>query len=106
MSRHWTLLPLILFLGSTGTLQAQPLDSPDVVYIDGQPCSRACQSYMNWSYRALSARRHEERATSVAVPAESEIERIGPVALPRVARQAATASRTAPARRRRTARHP
>jgi len=90
------LLTLILLLGGSGTLQAESLDSPDVVYIDGQPCSRACQSYMNWSYRALSARRHEERATSVAVPAEVEIERIGPVARPRVARQAATASRTAP----------
>ena len=61
MSRNWTLLPLILFLGSTGTLQAQALDSPDVVYIDGQPCSRACQAYMNWSNRAQSARRREER---------------------------------------------
>ena len=68
MSRHWTLLPLILFLGSSGPLQAQPLDSPDVVYIDGQPCSRACQAYMNWSYRALSARRQEEREIGVAAP--------------------------------------
>ena len=89
MSRNWTLLPLILFLGSTGTLQAQPLDSPDVVYIDGQPCSRACQAYMNWSYRAQSARRHEEREISVAVPAEPEIERIEPVARPRAAKHAA-----------------
>ena len=61
MSRKWTLLTLILLLGSTGTLQAEPLNSPGVVYIDGQPCNRACQSYMDWSYRALSARRHEER---------------------------------------------
>ena len=61
MSRNWTLLTLILSLGSSGALQANPLDSPGVVYIDGQPCNRACQSYMDWSYRALSARRHEER---------------------------------------------
>jgi hypothetical protein len=80
MSRKWTLLTLILFLGSGATLQAEPLDSPGVVYIDGQPCNRACQSYMDWSYRALSARRHEEREISVAVPAEVEIERIEPVA--------------------------
>jgi hypothetical protein len=58
MSRNWTLLTLILLLGSTGALQAEPLDSPGVVYIDGQPCNRACQAYMDWSYRALSARRH------------------------------------------------
>jgi len=99
MSRNWTLLPLILFLGSTGTLQAQPLDSPDVVYIDGQPCSRACQAYMNWSYRALSARRHEEREIreiSVAVPPEAEFERVEPVARPRAAKHAAPVARNAP----------
>jgi hypothetical protein len=96
MSRNWTLLTLILFLGSGGTLQAEPLDSPGVVYIDGQPCSRACQAYMDWSYRALSARRHEERETSVAVPAEAEIERVEPVVRPRVARHAAPVSRTMP----------
>jgi len=96
MSRNWTLLTLILFLGSTGALQAEPLDSPGVVYIDGQPCNRACQSYMDWSYRALSARRHEEREISVAVPAEAEIERVEPVARPRVARQHVPVSRTAP----------
>jgi len=96
MSRNWTLLPLILFLGLTGTLQAQPLDSPDVVYIDGQPCSRACQAYMNWSYRAQSARRHEEREISVTVPAEPEIERIEPAARPRAAKHAAPVARPAP----------
>ena len=93
MSRNWTLLALILLLGSTGTLQAEPLDSVGVVYIDGQPCNRACQSYMDWSYRALSARRHEERETGAAVP---EVDRIEPVARPRVARHAAPVARTAP----------
>ena len=51
---------------------------------------------MDWSYRALSARRHEERETSVAVPVEAEAERIEPVARPRVAGHAAPVSRTAP----------
>ena len=96
MSRNWTLLPLILFLGSTGTLQAQPLDSPDVVYIDGQPCSRACQAYMNWSNRAQSARRREEREIIVAVPSEAEFEQVEPVARPRAAKHAAPVARTAP----------
>lgn len=95
MSRHWTLLPLMLLLGSTGALQAQPLDSPDVVYIDGQPCSRACQAYMNWSYRAQSARRREEREI-VAVPVEPEFEQVQPVARPRVPKHAAPVARTAP----------
>jgi hypothetical protein len=96
MSRNWTLLPLILFLGSIGTLQAQALDSPDVVYIDGQPCSRACQAYMNWSYRAQSARRHEGREIIVAVPPEAEFERVEPVARPRAAKHAAPVARSAP----------
>ena len=95
MSRNWTSLTLILFLGSSGTLQAEPLDSPGVVYIDGQPCNRACQSYMDWSYRALSARRHEEREISVAVPVEAEIERVEPAARPRLAKHAAPVARTA-----------
>jgi hypothetical protein len=51
---------------------------------------------MDWSYRALSARRHEERETSVAVPAQAEIERIEPVARPHVARHAAPVARNAP----------
>ncbi len=96
MSRNQTLLTLILLLGSGGALQAEPLDSPGVVYIDGQPCNRACQSYMDWSYRAQSARRHEERETSFAAPAGAELERIEPVARRRVARHSAPASRAAP----------
>jgi hypothetical protein len=51
---------------------------------------------MEWSYRALSARRHEARETYVAVPAEGEAYRIEPVARPRVARHAAPISRAAP----------
>ena len=96
MSRKWTLLTLILLLGSTGALQAEPLDSPGVVYIDGQPCNRACQAYMDWSYRALSARRHQEREITVAVPDEVEFERVEPVARPRAAKHAAPVARTAP----------
>lgn len=96
MSRNWTLLTLMLLLGSTGALQAEPLDSPGVVYIDGQPCNRACQSYMDWSYRALSARRHQEREITVAVPDEVEFERVQPVARPRTARHAAPVARIAP----------
>jgi hypothetical protein len=96
MSRKWTLPTLILFLCSSGAMQANPLDSPGVVYIDGLPCNRACQSYMAWSYRALSARHHEERETGVAVPAEAEIERAEQAARPRVARQHVPVPRPAP----------
>jgi hypothetical protein len=96
MSRKWTLLTLILSLCSSGTLQANPLDSPGVVYIDGLPCNSACQSYMAWSVQALSARHREERETSVAVPAEAEIERVEHAGPARVARQPAPVSRTSP----------
>ena len=96
MSRKWTLLTLILFLGSSGALQANPLDSPGIVYIDGLPCNSACQSYMAWSARALSARHREERETNVVVPAEAEIERVEHAARPRVARHPAPVSRPAP----------
>ena len=96
MSRKWTLLTLMLSLCSSGALQANPLDSPGVVYIDGLPCNRACQSYMAWSDRALSARHREERETSVAVPAEAEVERVEQAARPRVARHPAPVARPAP----------
>jgi TRAP-type uncharacterized transport system substrate-binding protein len=44
----------MLFLGSVGTSEAAPLDSPDIVYIDGLPCNSLCQSYMAWSRKASS----------------------------------------------------
>ncbi|WP_275189364.1 hypothetical protein [Bradyrhizobium sp. CSA112] len=97
MSRKQILLTLILSLGSSGALQANPLDSPGVVYIDGLPCNSACQSYMAWSDQALSARHRGERETKVVVPAEAEIERVEPAVRSRVSRQPAPVSR-APSR--------
>jgi hypothetical protein len=38
MSKSWMMLTCMLSLGSVGTSQAHPLDSPDIVYIDGMPC--------------------------------------------------------------------
>ena len=96
MSKKWTLPALILFLGSTAGLQANPLDSPDIVYIDGLPCNRACQSYLAWSDRALSGRHRAERETPVAAPAEVETQRVEPMVRPRLARHAAPGFPTAP----------
>ena len=96
MLKKWILLTSILSLCSIGTLQANPLDSPDIVYIDGQPCNSACQSYMAWSAQALSARHRAQRGTNVVVPAEAEIERMEHAGLPRAARQPAPVSRIAP----------
>ena len=55
MSKNWMMLTGLLFLGSVGTSQAHPLDSPDIVYIDGLPCNSACQSYMAWSRQQTSS---------------------------------------------------
>ena len=95
MSRKWTMLTLVVSLCSSGTLQANPLDSPDTVYIDGLPCSSACQSYMAWSHRSLSARPREEPHANVAVPIEPEVERIERGTRPHVARHPALVSRSA-----------
>lgn len=96
MSKKRILLTLILSLGTTGALQANPLDSPGIIYIDGLPCNSACQSYMAWSAQALSGRYREQHETNVAVPAETEIERLEHAGPARVARQPATVSRAAP----------
>jgi hypothetical protein len=96
MLRKWTFLTLIVSLGSSGTLQANPLDSPGIVYIDGLPCNSACQSYMAWSAQTLAARNRHERETNVVAPAQPAIERAEPVVRPRVARQHAPVSRSAP----------
>jgi hypothetical protein len=54
MSKNWILLTGLLLLASMGTSQAHPLDSPDIVYIDGQPCNTACQNYLAWTRRRTS----------------------------------------------------
>lgn len=51
MSKNWILLTGLLLLTPAGTSQAHPLDSPDIVYIDGQPCNTACQNYLAWTRR-------------------------------------------------------
>src|SRR6266536_2589029 len=103
MSRKWTLPTLMLFLCSGGALQANPLDSPGVVYIDGLPCNRACQSYMGWSERALSARHREQRETEAALPPPATLEIAAPPAKSEVAALPATAA-AAPALASRTIR--
>jgi hypothetical protein len=65
MLMRWTMLTCILFLGSIGASKATPLDSPDIVYVDGLPCNRACQSYMAW-YRQVTMSR--QRAPVSAQP--------------------------------------
>ena len=70
MSKNWIMLTGLLFLGSVGASQAHPLDTPDVVYIDGLPCNSACQSYMAWTRRKTSSVT-EQSAPLEPPPAES-----------------------------------
>ncbi len=86
MSRKQILLTLILSLGSSGAPQANPLDSPGVVYIDGLPCNRACQSYM----ACVRSGSHPfgiagERETTVVVAPDEIEQRFEHAARPRVA---------------------
>jgi hypothetical protein len=70
MSKNWIMLTGLLFLGSVGASQAHPLDTPDIVYIDGLPCNSACQSYMAWTRRKTSPVT-EQSAPVESAPAES-----------------------------------
>ena len=74
MSRNWTLLALILFLGSTGTLQAQPLDSPDVVYIDGQAVQPRVPGLYGLGLIGRCRPGATRNARPVAVPVEPEVD--------------------------------
>ena len=45
MPKRWVILTCMLFLGSAGSSEATPLDSPGIVYIDGTACNKACHLY-------------------------------------------------------------
>jgi hypothetical protein len=53
MQNTLVILSCALLFVAARISQAQPLDSPDIVYIDGQPCNSACQSYMAWSRQIM-----------------------------------------------------
>src|SRR4249919_152702 len=71
MSKKWIFLTCVLSLGTIGSSQAHPLDSRDIVYIDGVPCNSACQSYMAWSRQVLSASGHQAPAQFRQRPANA-----------------------------------
>lgn len=62
---------VMMCLSFTTASRAMPPDQPDIVYIDGIPCNRLCQSYMAWSRRLLnrSARDSSDMPSQVAIPA-------------------------------------
>jgi hypothetical protein len=62
------ILTCALSFGAVGVSKASPPDSPDIVYIDGQPCNSACQSYMAWSRQntPMSGQRQRLSPTTAA----------------------------------------
>jgi hypothetical protein len=102
VSKTWVLLTSLLSLACAGALQAHPLDSPDIAYIDGVPCNSSCQEYMAWSRQTLAASTapgHFARRSTGAVvgPAtEARAERSKSVAPARTAGQAVPVPREMP----------
>jgi len=98
------MLTCVLSLGSVGTSQAHPLDSPDIVYIDGLPCNSACQSYMAWSRQTSSMSGHPaptqllQRSANEVAHRATRVggKRLKPAARARIARQAVPFHRDMP----------
>jgi hypothetical protein len=53
LSKRLIFLTCVLSFGSVISAQSHPLDSLDIVYVDGVPCNSACQSYLAWSRQTL-----------------------------------------------------
>src|SRR5262245_10202088 len=47
----------VVLYGPLVTADAQPLDSPGTMHIDGVPCNVPCQAYMEWSRRVQEGSR-------------------------------------------------
>ena len=81
-------LSFIVLIGAAGTLHANPLDPPDVVYIDGVPCNSLCQAYMAWSRKTLAAGSNQHPPVDVTRHAtEVSPARSRPTARNRIARR-------------------
>jgi len=81
MSKNLLAKTLVVFFCCGGISQAHPLDSPDIVYIDGLPCNTACQSYMKWSRQQMSpAATPAQHATSrTSVKRRQASEKLRPI---------------------------
>ena len=104
MLKKWVFVTSLFSLASAGALQAHPMVSPDIVYIDGLPCNSACQSYMAWSRQTLPVSRERaaghlaKRPTDAAarrMPGDGG-ERLRRFPAPRVAKQAVPIPREVP----------
>jgi hypothetical protein len=104
MFKKIVVLGYLSLLGSSGMSQATPLDSPDVVYVDGLPCNRLCQSYMAWSRDSSRKTGTRSAAASARMPSRALVrgstgvrgERSKSAPHLRVAKQAALSPRETP----------
>jgi TRAP-type uncharacterized transport system substrate-binding protein len=64
MQRILIILASSLFFDPLTASAANPPNSSDIVFIDGQPCNRACQSYMAWSRKLIPATAQPERLSA------------------------------------------
>jgi hypothetical protein len=96
MPNRWVILTCMLFLGSAGTSEATPLDSPDIVYIDGLPCNSLCRSYMAWSREMSSILAQRPRKAVARRVTGIRGERSKPAGHARIAKQAVPNSNEMP----------
>jgi hypothetical protein len=99
MSKNFIAITFVMLFSCGGVSQGHPLDSPDIVYIDGLPCNAACQSYMKWSRQQTSPAAKLTRHLSDAVRRTSVKRRHRPDAQQpaRVAKQVAPIAEPRPA---------
>ncbi|HWX58867.1 hypothetical protein [Bradyrhizobium sp.] len=88
--KRCVMFTVMVCLSFTTASRALPPDQPDIVTIDGSPCNRPCQAYMEWSRRLLnrSARDSADSPSQVTAPAAARPKPAvhDRIAKPRVAR--------------------
>ena len=89
--RVWAIAACVT-LGLVEAASANPLDSPGTVYIDGSPCNRACQVYIDWSRKTLK----ENQAAAAGVRNAPAGKAAGEGARKRVSKRVAPATIAAP----------
>jgi TRAP-type uncharacterized transport system substrate-binding protein len=96
MQKTLVILAGTLFFGPLTASAANPPNSPDIVLIDGQPCNRACQSYMAWSRKVTPVPGQPERLSARPATGQVAAGRVTgirePLAKPRPTRYAEAAS--------------
>jgi hypothetical protein len=72
--KRCVMFTVMVCLSFTTASRAMPPDQPDIVIIDGSPCNRPCQAYMEWSRRLLNRSAHDSAdiPSQLAAPAAAK----------------------------------